>query len=871
MTWINILFIRLRGLFRRDQVIEDIHDELRFHVEMETQVNVERGMSPDEARLAALKTFGNVGRIRDLGHEIRGGGIMDTVWQDLRYGIRTLLRNPAFTVVAVATLALGIGANTVIFDVISTVLLRQMPYIDSEKLVVIESGDRTKGTDRMGRLSPGNYWSMRNSTQSFEEITGFMGSGHSFKDKENPETVPGVEVTPSFFKALRARPHLGRTIEERDTCNNCQGVMVLSHRLWMRRFGGDPNIVGTKLVDSGIEVVGVMPPDFKYPAHSEVWQPLPHEMQAQDRASRYFQVYGLLKPGVTLEHARSELQLFAARYEEEFPKENKNLGFALTPFRDRLTRDVRTSLFILLGAVGCVLLIACANVANLLLARAVARRRDLAIRAALGASRWRLIRQILIESFLLTAAGTIVGCLLAVWARVGLLSLLPRHYSHLQLGEHLQFDWRVLLFTLSVMLVTALIFGLMPAWQVSGPEAGDFMKERQHTTEGVETRRVRSLLVMTEVSLAVVLLVSAGLLLNSFLRLRRVELGFDPQNVFAVRLSTPHDMTHTQKSNLIDRLQEAVASVLDVESAAVTSGSVFPFLHFPLNRVDKPLPADESVLYDAISSNYFATLRGALLKGRYFNGRDTEATEAVGIINEMLARKYFPGEDPLDKKISLNYLGKPQERRVVGVVRDMSQGQLVKVEPQVFVPFTQQTWFSASLVVRARTSAAAANRSVQSALWSIDATQPVSRLQTAEGLLGENLDEPRLYTVLLGLFAGLSLMLAIIGIAGVMSYNVTQRTHEIGVRVALGATAADVLRLVVGQGMRFVLVGVAIGLLASLALTRLMKGLLFGVSTTDPTTFVVIPLLLAAVALVACLLPARRATKVDPVIALRYD
>jgi putative ABC transport system permease protein len=797
---------------------------------------------------------------------------MGSFFQDLRYGMRVFVKKPGFTLIAVITLALGIGANTAIFNVVSAVLLRQLPYIDAERFVVVESGDRTKGAEQMGGIAPGNYWDMREAIQSFEEFVGLMGSGYSFKDKENPETVPGVMVTPNFFQALRARPSLGRTIEEGDTCNSCPGVMVLSHRLWMRRFGGDPKIVGKTLAESGIQVIGVMPPDFKYPANSEVWQPLPNQMQMQDRASRYFQVYGLLKPGVTFEQARAEMQFIAARFEKEFPKENKNLGFALTPFRDRLTRDVTTSLLVLLGAVGFVLLIACGNVANLLLARAVARRKELGIRAALGASRWRLVRQILSESLLLAVVSSALGMLFAVWAREGLLHLLPKSYSYLQLEDRLHLDWRVLAFTLSVTMVTGLLFGLLPAWQVSRPDAGEFLKGSQHETEGAQAQRVRSLLVVTEVSLALVLLVGAGLLINSFLRLQRVELGFDPQNVFAVNLGVPMRMAQAEKAQIIGQLQEAVANLPDVEAVAVTTGfNVFPYLNFRLNRTDKSLPADEPVMYDVISPNYFAVLRGALVKGRYFTAQDTDKIEPIAIINERLARQYFADEDPLDKTVTLNYLGRPQQRRIVGVVRDMSQGELVKLQPQLYVPFTQQAWLGASLVVRARTSPTAASRAVQQALWAIDPKQPVSKLRTAEELLGEKLDEPRLYAALLGLFAGLALVLAVVGIFGVMNYNVTQRTHEIGIRMALGAQAGDVLRLVIGQGMRLVLAGVLVGLLASSALTRLMKGMLFGVSATDPLTFVVISSLLAIVALLACWIPARRAAKVDPMVALRYE
>ncbi|MBO0858939.1 MAG: ABC transporter permease [Chloracidobacterium sp.] len=849
-----------------------MEEEMSFHLEMQIDQNLSSGMAAEEARYAARRQFGNQPWLKEASREMWRLNSIETLIQDLRYGVRMLLKNPGFTLITVITLSLGIGANTAIFSVVNAVLLRPLPYLNAERFIVVESGDRTKGPEQMGGVAPGNYWEMREEIQSFEEIFGLMGSGYSFKDKENPENAPGFMVTPGFFHALRARPLLGRAIEERDTCDNCPGVMVLSHRLWMRRFGGDPNIVGKKLEESGVQVIGVMPADFRYPANSEVWQPLPNRMQAQDRASRYFQVYGLLKPGAPLDQARAEMRLLAARFEKEYPKENKNLGFTLTPFRDRLTRDVRSSLFVMLAAVGFVLLIACANVANLLLAKAVARRKELAVRAALGASRWRLARQILSETLSLAAVSAMLGWLLAVWARVGLLKIAPRTYAYLQLEDHLRLDWRVLVFTLSLTTVTALLFSLLPAWQVSQPEAGEFLKEAQRGAEGTKTRRARSLLVVAEVSLALVLLIGAGLLINSFLRLQRVQLGFDPQNLFAVNLNVPMRMTQAEKARLIQQLQEAVAILPDVEAVAVTTGyDVFPYLSFQMNRPDKPLPADEPVMYDVISPNYFTALRGALVKGRYFTAQDTDTTEPIAIINERLARKYFGDEDPLDKTITLNYLGRPQQRRIIGVVRDMSQGELVKTQPQLYVPFTQQTWFGASLVVRARASQTAALRSVQQALWTVDPKQPVSKLKTAEELLEEKLDEPRLYTTLLGLFAALALILAIVGVVGVMSYNVTHRTREIGVRMALGAQASDVARLVVGQGMRLVLAGALVGVLASFALTQLMKGLLFGVSATDPLTFAAVAFLLTSAALLACWIPARRATKVDPMVALRID
>ena len=793
------------------------------------------------------------------------------MFQDLRYGARMLWRNPGFTLIAVITLSLGIGANTAIFGIVNAVLLRPLPYLDEQRLIAIESGDRTKGERQMSGLSPGNFWELRTTTQSFEEIAGSIGSAYGFRDRENPETVRGVLATPGFFKAFRVQPLLGRLIAESDTCNKCPEVILLSYRLWQRRFGGDPNIIGRTLPESGAQIIGVLPSDFKYPAHAEVWQPLVDQLQAQDRASRYFQVYGLLKPGVSIEQARAEMQTFAAHVEQTFPKGNKDLGFALTPYRERMGRDVRTSILLLLGAVAGVLLITCANVANLLLSRALVRRKELAIRAALGASSARLLRQWFSEGLLLAGVSALCGWGVALYARAGLLMLLPQSYAYLQLKDHLRFDWRVLVFTVGVTALTALVFSIVPALYASRLAVGGVLKEGQRVTESRQTQRVRNLLVVAEVALAFVLLAGAGLLINSFLRLQRTELGFDPHNIFGLSLSIPMNKSQADKAELIRQFQAAVEALPEVKAAAVTTQGVFPYLSFQLNRVDKPMPADEPVLYDVISPNYFTALGGALMKGRYFTEQDTQMAEPVGLINETLARRFFADEDPLDKTVLFNYLGKQQQRRIVGVVRDMRQGELAKLQPQLFVPFTQQPWLSAGLVVRARTSPDSAWRAARNALMTVDPRQSVSNLQTAEELIGEKLEEPRLYTVLLGICGLLALMLAVAGIFGVMSYNVAQRTPEIGTRMALGARTSDVLKLVLSLGMTLVMSGVGLGLIGSFALTRLMKGLLYGVSATDPLTFLLIASLLTAVALLACYIPARRATKVDPWVALRHE
>jgi putative ABC transport system permease protein len=798
------------------------------------------------------------------------GGLL----QDLRHGVRALLKNRAYTAVAVVALSLGIGANTAVFSVVNAALLRPRPYLNSPRLVYVAEGDKTKGPEQFGAVSPADFWDWQAESRAFEHLTGFTGGGFTLTGIEAPETFPGVRVATNFFDTFGAAPLLGRTFRAEDGVTRSAGAIVLSHRLWQRRFGADPGIVGKTLGDTGTVVIGVMPPDFKFPADAECWTPLARDAgEMKLRAERYFNVIGLVRPGQTVEGAEAELKAVAARLEAAYPNSNKNTTALVTPLRERMTRDVRPSLLVLLGAVAFVLLIACANVANLMLARAAGRRKELAVRQALGATRWRVARQLLSESLLLGLAGGAAGLLLALWARDFLLGLLPENYAHLQLQDHVRLDPAVLLFTLGAALLVGLVFGLIPAWQASRPDVNEWLKEGGRGGDGSEHRHTRALLVVAEVALSLVLLAGAALLVQSFVRLRRAELGFDPRGVVATNVSVPPAKYRDEPSRVefIRRMQEQAAAAPGVEAVAVSSGLAFPYLYFPFNIEGRPMASDARVLYDSVSANYFRVLRARMKAGREFTELDRAGAPAVAIINETLARQYFPDGDALGQVISINYLGRRVRREVVGVVKDVSQGELGKVAPQIYVPYQQQTWFGASLVVRAAGDAESVKREVQRAVWAVDKTQPPAKFDAAEALLGKSLAEPRLYTVLLGAFAALAVLLAGVGIYGVMSYTVARRTREIGVRVALGAQAADVLRLVVGQGMRLALAGVGLGLLASFALTRLLAGLLYGVGASDPLTFAGVAALVALVALAACYVPARRATKVDPMVALRYE
>jgi putative ABC transport system permease protein len=791
------------------------------------------------------------------------------------------MKKPGFTAIAVLTLALGIGANTAIFSVVNAVLLKPLPYLKEPRLVFVESGNKQTDPREYFGASPADFLDWRAQSRTFQELIAYAPTeGFKLTGIERPEIFASSRVTTNFFEAFGAKPLLGRAFLPEDGEALWPRAILLSYRLWQRRFGGDPGIVGQTLGNTGATVIGVMPADFKYPTYAECWTPLTRDPgEASVRANRYWAVGGLIKSDQTLESAQAELKAIAARLEAQYPDSNKNITVHIFPVVERRTGGVRRPLFILLGAVGCVLLIGCANIANLLLARAGSRRKEMAVRLALGAPRWRLLRQLLMESLLLAALGGAAGLLLGQWGLDGLMRLLPQNYNaYYQLQDQLRpgsVDQTVLLFTLLISLLTGVFFGLVPAWQASNPAVNDELKEGGRGADGLRRQRLRGALVVAEIALAMVLLVGAGLLINSFARMSRAELGFDPRNLFSMSLQTrtkfPIEGGDEQRARFVKQVFDQVSQTPGVESAVVTSAGIFPLLHFGFNIEGRPLAADADALYETISANYFRAMRSRMVAGREFDERDDTRAPAVAIVNETLARRYFAGEDPVGKRVSLAYSRRRIALEIVGVAADMKQGELgAPIIPQIYAPYLQRPWFSSAVVVRAaHNDLSAVRNDAQRAIWAVDRDQASTNIQTADEALNNSLAEPRLYTVLLGVFAALALSLAAVGIYGVMSYTVTERTREIGVRMALGAQAGNVLKLVIGQGMTLALIGVAIGSGAAVALTRLMSGLLFGVSATDPMTFVVIAILLSVVALLACYIPARRAAKVDPMVALR--
>ncbi|MFY9572811.1 MAG: ABC transporter permease, partial [Blastocatellia bacterium] len=627
--------------------------------------------------------------------------------------------------------------------------------------------------------------------------------------------------------------------------------------------------------EGGTTVIGIMPPAFKFPSYAEVWTPLARNSgEMRNRASRYFNVVGRIKHDQTIDSAEAELNTIASRLEAAHTQANRGWSAHLTPSRERLIGGTRTALLVLLGAVGCVLLIACTNVANLLLARAASRRKEMAIRLALGAGRARLMRQLLTESVVLAVAGGAVGLLLAAWGLDLLIGILPDKEAF-QLPVEIRIDRAVMFFTLTTSVVTGIVFGLVPAWQASRPDVSDWLKEGGRGPEAGH-QRTRSALIISEIAVALVLLIGAALLIQSFVRLRRVDLGYDPSSLLTMWVSAPFSRypNDEAKARFYQRLLEQASQVHGAEGVALTCETWFGLLNFQFNIEGDPLPAgDANVRYSSVSAGYFKVLKSQIRAGRDFDDRDDARAPGVAIVNETLARRYFPDGDPIGRKIVLGYMGRRLVREIVGISADIKQEELsLPAKPEMYVPYQQVPWLGAALVVRASSGdPMILKKELQQAIWEVDRDLPLSGAMTVDRHLADLVAEPRLYTLLLGVFAGVAVILASVGIYGVMSYSVAERKREIGIRMALGAEQGDVLRLVVRQGLMLALIGVAIGLVVAFALTRVMSSLLYGVSPSDPLTFVTISVVLTGVALGACLIPALRATKVDPMVALRYE
>ena len=807
---------------------------------------------------------------------------MSNLWQDLRYGVRVLRARPAFSAIAIMTLALGIGANTAIFSVVNAVLLRPLPYSEAERIVLLWG--RNPHLNLNQTEFPASYpdfddW--RKQARAFDHISALLPGSFNLSDLTQPERVGFIGVTEDFFKALGVEAMMGRTFSDEEAEPGRERVVVLSHDFWQRRFGADASVIDRTITLDGrsYRIIGIMPAGFRFaentdmppssgfPSRVDLWTPLAlRDSEINQRGNRVLIILGRLKSGVSLAQAQGEMNSITASLGEAHPNTNDGFGVEVVPLREQLVGKVRPALLILFAAVAFVLLIACANVANLMLARATTRRKEIAVRLALGASRPRIVRQLLTEGLLLSLLGGLAGLLLSLWGMDILLAATPANLPRM---AEAGLDYRLIGFALSLSLLTGMIFSLVPALQASNPNLNESLKEGgRSTTEGGQ--RLRGLLVIAEVALTLVLLVGAGLMVRSFIRLQQVDIGFDPKNILTMQINLPLEQYAGGRewSDFFDRLIERVEFLPGVETAAVTQ-------YLPVSGTEGSVgfqivgrEADPNLITSAgirrVSPGYFRTLGVPLLRGRDFTKQDAQDRKAI-IINEAMARRFWPGRDPLGQQINL--FGTVRE--IAGIVKDVKYSSADKgADPALYQPVN--LWFM-NLVVRTSVEPAGLIAAVRNEVQAIDKNLPVANVATMEQILSTSLAAQQFNMLLLGIFAVVAFVMAMVGIYGVMSYMVTQNTREIGIRMALGARPGNILKLVVGQGMVLTLAGLSVGVPGAFALTRYLESLLFDISPTDPLTFASVSLLLAGVALLACYIPARRAARVDPMVALRYE
>ena len=867
---------------RRDLMEQELEDEIALHVEMRVEQLVRRGMPPEEAKREALRRFGSMEdarrelfqAARERESRIRMREWADDLRQDLGFAMRAMLKNPGFTAAVVLTLALGIGASSTMFTVVDAVLLRPMGFAQPERLAMVS--ELTPEGKPQDHTSAANLFAWREQSRSFQALAAWADRDRILTGGGDPEELRTRVTTGNYFALLGARPLLGRTYTESE---EAEEVVVLSHRLWQRRFGGDPAVVGRTITlnDQPTRILGVMPADIASVGEKpELWAPV--ELDPEWRG-RFLLVVGRLRPGATLEQARTEMSTIGRRLGEAFPESNKGWGTHVASLSDAVSGAVGPALLVLLGAVGFVLLIACANVANLLLSRAASRRKEIAVRRALGATRGRLTRQLLTESLALSALAGTLGLLMAVGGTRLLVLRLPPELALPRLDE-VGVDMRIVAITAGASLLIGMIFGLAPAFFGSSVRAGETLREAARgTTGGRERGRARSALVVAEVALALMLLTGAGLLARSFQKLAAIDTGVRAERVLTARMAARaarYQQPDAQRA-LAGELLERLEAVPGTEAVGIVS----PWL--PLTgqksgmgyqRDDRPRAAageEPGADIRVVGGDYHRAMGIPLLAGRAFDARETESSPDVVLVNEALARRDYPGENPVGKRITVEWYD-TLRAEIVGVVGSVREtGPAADPAPAIYIPYAKRPDDVFHLVARTTGDPEALAGAVREMVRSVDPNQPVTEIRTLEQVAGEAVARPRLYLLLLGGFAALALLLAAIGLYGVIAYSVTQRRPEIGVRVALGASRADVLRLIVGQGMRLTAAGLVAGLVGALALTRLMESLLFGVDATDPLTLAATAILLAGVALAATWLPARRAAGTDPMTALRAE
>jgi predicted permease len=903
MLWLRTILSRLKGSTQQAETQTDLSEELRSHLEMLVEEKTAQGMAPDEARRQAVLTLGNNTQIREAYREQAGLPFFEVLLQDIRYALRTLRRYPGFAAVAIVTLALGIGANTAIFSIVNGVLLQPLPYANHDGLVSVFSTFDKGGNFDDGSTSPPDFRTLRAQNHTFVGLSAYYTAAQNLTGIEEPERLQSLVVSADYFTTLSVKPAFGRNFLAGEEQWGAHHVAIVSNAFWRTRLNSDRNLAGKTLTLNGdvYSVIGVMPRDFYVQRPIQLWVPMAWKPKDNDDThNNYFlSMIGRLRPGVTHAQAASNLNAIMLGIAQQFP-ENKGIGADLKSLREAWLGDVRPALMVLLAAVGSVLLIACVNLANLLLARSAGRQKEIAIRSAIGANRARLLRQFITESVLLSLIGGGFGLTLASLA----LRILPLTVDILPRADQIRLDGWVLLFTLAVSSLTGILFGLMPAFQNSRPGGvNESLKEGGRNTSSRGNQRLRGILVTSEVALALLLLIASGLAIKSFARLLHVNAGFVPDHVltFTINLPDTYDPQRDQDllrigaaprvidffENLLARIEQlpgvkAAGSVSSLPLKGENWGKLFVAL-------DRPIPSSidklDHIQYRAVLGHYFNSLQIPLIKGRFLNDHDRGDNPFVAVVNQTLARHYWPGQEAIGKNILLSPPENlvpaglappgyhPQKFTIVGVVADVHYGGMDnKPLPLVYASVLQHdSNMAPSLTVRSDGDPRLLTSLVRDIVKQIDKNIPLARVMTMDEILSTSVAQPRLVTILLGLFGILALILASVGIYGVLAYSVSQRTSEIGIRMALGASRSSVLRMVLRQGLRLTGIGLAIGLVLALGLTRLMSGVLFGVSPTDPATFTMILLLLGTIAMLASYLPARHATRVDPMVALRYE
>jgi putative ABC transport system permease protein len=873
------LLRRLCALFRKEELNQHLCDELRFHLDKQMEQNLAAGMSAEEARYAALRKFGGVEQVKEDCRDAWGVRLIDTLFQDIRFGLRMLAKNPGFTAVAVITLAVGIGANTTIFSV----AWRPMRYRDTDRLLMVWE---TRPDGSRSPVSAATYLDWRDQNTAFEQLAAARSASVALSGNP-PVLVSGASMSSNFFDTFRLQPELGRFFLPSEFHPGGDHVVILSHEIWQTHFGGDAGIVGKtiRLNGESYVVVGVAPADFEFFDRMDAWTPLALPSVGLDRQARDLLVVGRMKPGVTAAQAQQEMRTLAARVAQESPATNKRWRALAQSFQEALAGPgVRLMLILLVTTVSLVLFMACANVANLLLARASTRRKEIAVRVALGASRWRVMRQLLVETFFFAAVGTALG-LLGAFAAVHYLATFPVLQAP---GlAPIEINRAVLEFAAALCLAATVLSGLVPAWQTTAANLMEHVKSAGHTTAGERGQsRLRHGLVMAELALSLVLMVVTGLSVRSFIRLTQVNPGFPSQGLLTARLSLPAPQYADagRARSFYAELLEGVRAIPGVDDAAISTGlpptSSEAGQPFRVEGRDPASPNASGVAnYQVISAGYFHTLGLAVRMGRAFTEGDREGSPPVVIINNRLAEMFFPSTNPLGRRLLISELvpgrndsSAPVAREIVGVVNDVKNTRLKEPSnPEVCIPYPQAPWTSEYLLVRSRSDTAPLVAALRNALRAVDPDLPLTRVSTMDERLSNSLTGGRVVVVLMAIFALLALLMGSVGLYGVISYAVTQRTPEFALRLALGAPHGAIFRLVANGALRLLLIGGAVGMAMALAVARLLGSMIFEVSHYDPVTFLGVPLVLLAVVLIASYLPARRAMKVDPMVALRYE